>query len=227
MENQTSPGQRRLRRHQETRDQIVDQAVDVLATQGVAGLSLGELARRLGVRTPSLYTYFDSKAALLDALFRRGWVDAHADLAAHLDRLGPPASDTDPATRGLALTRVYLDWLLAHPALSQLMLFRPVPEWEPSPHAFAASLAFFQLLVDEVLAWHRLGLLRPDADPVELIENLATVTTGVAARQLSNEPGVPFAEGRASRHFGPLFVAVIRCYLPQEASHDHHVPPRD
>jgi len=213
MEPTPTPDQRRRHRHRETREDIVRHAIDVMGTQGVAGLSLGELARRLGVRTPSLYTYFDSKAALYDELFRRGWADSHADLATHLEHLGPPTAGTDPIARGLTLTRSHIAWLLAHPAQAQLMIFRPVPEWRPSQDAFAASVSFFQLLVDEVHAWRDLGLLRPDADPAEAIENIATVTTGVVARQLSNEPGVPLDEGRASRHFPALFTAVIRSYL--------------
>ena len=40
---------------------------------GVGGLSLGEVARRMGLRTPSLYVYFDSKNAVYDAVFARGW----------------------------------------------------------------------------------------------------------------------------------------------------------
>lgn len=223
MDTATQPDERRLRRHRDTREEIVALAIDVMGAQGVAGLSLGELARRLGVRTPSLYTYFDSKAALFDELFRRGWADAHADLSAHLDRLGPPTTRTNPIDRGSTLTRAHLQWLLDHPALSQLMIFRPIPDWAPTQAAFAASLAFYQLLVDEVHAWRGLGLLRPDADPDELIENIATLVTGVATRQLSNEPGVPFDEGRASRHFSALFTAVLSSYLP-EAHHDHHSP---
>jgi len=40
--------------------------------QGVAGLSVGEIARRMGIRPPSVYVYFPSKHALYDALFARG-----------------------------------------------------------------------------------------------------------------------------------------------------------
>ena len=52
---------------------MLDVALAVMAEQGVAGLTLGEVARRMGIRTPSLYGYFDGKHALYDALFARGW----------------------------------------------------------------------------------------------------------------------------------------------------------
>src|SRR5215831_3056796 len=63
---------RRHRRRQETIEEILDIAVQIMAEQGVAGLSVGEIARRMGIRPPSVYVYFPSKNALYDALFARG-----------------------------------------------------------------------------------------------------------------------------------------------------------
>src|SRR5947209_18887360 len=69
------PLDRRHRRRQETIEQVLTVAVEVMAEQGVAGLTLGEVARRMEIRTPSLYGYFDGKNALYDALFQRGWAE--------------------------------------------------------------------------------------------------------------------------------------------------------
>src|SRR5436305_4599220 len=63
---------RRQRRRQESIEEILDVAVELMAENGVSGLSLGEVARRLGIRPPSLYVYFESKHALYDAAFARG-----------------------------------------------------------------------------------------------------------------------------------------------------------
>ena len=46
---------RRHRRRQETISEVLNVALQVMAEQGVAGLSLGEVARRMGIRPPSLY----------------------------------------------------------------------------------------------------------------------------------------------------------------------------
>src|SRR3954452_14199457 len=72
MTTEAVPVDRRQRRRLETIEEVLDHAVDIMATDGVAGLSLGEIARRMGIRTPSLYVYFPSKNALYDALFERG-----------------------------------------------------------------------------------------------------------------------------------------------------------
>lgn len=205
---------RRLRRHQQTRDEIVGHALDILATQGIGQLSLGELARRMGVRTPSLYTYFDSKAALFDELFQRGWNAAYDAYAAHAALLKPLRADTDIVERGLDLLGFYINWAMTHASLTVLLISRPIPDWQPSPAAYAASLRFFQLVIDEVHGWTELGLVRPDTDPDELIQNITSISAGMISRQLGNEPGVPFAEGRASRHFPALFTAYLRSYLP-------------
>ena len=71
---------RRARRRQETIDEIVAIAQDVMAERGVNGLSLSEVARRLGVQPPALYKYFDSLAALYDEAFLRGHTE-------HLDQV--------------------------------------------------------------------------------------------------------------------------------------------
>src|SRR5215510_753994 len=63
---------RRARRRQETIDEILDLAEAIMTEEGVNGLSLAEVARRLGVTSPSLYKYFPSLMAVYDALFARG-----------------------------------------------------------------------------------------------------------------------------------------------------------
>ena len=63
---------RRARRRQETIAEILDLATDVMTTEGVNGLSLAEIARRLGVQPPSLYKYFPSLMAIYNELFRQG-----------------------------------------------------------------------------------------------------------------------------------------------------------
>ena len=66
------PADRRARRRQETIDEILDIAVAIMSEEGVNGLSLSEVARRLGVQPPSIYKYFPSLMAIYDELFLRG-----------------------------------------------------------------------------------------------------------------------------------------------------------
>ncbi|MHA6507900.1 TetR/AcrR family transcriptional regulator [Tessaracoccus sp. Y1736] len=214
--------ERRQRRHGETRDEIVAIAVRLMGEHGVGGLSLGEVARRLGVRTPSLYTYFDSKNALYDELFRRGWQACHDTVASHRDRLGPATTETDPVSRAIELEGTFVRWALENAELSHLMMTRPVPAWEPSPEAYAPSVALFTMLGDDLRGFRDLGLLNPTVDLDELSQNLANAATGVIVRQLSNEPGVAYEDGTASRHFPALVRALITAHLPDRTCHASH-----
>lgn len=63
---------RRTACRQATIEEILAVAVDLMARDGVAGLSLSAVARGAGMKPPSLYGYFPSKVALCDALFARG-----------------------------------------------------------------------------------------------------------------------------------------------------------
>lgn len=206
---------RRLVRHRETRDEIVDHAIDIMGTEGVLGLSLGELARRLGIRTPSLYTYFASKNALYDELFRRGWQECHDVLADLVTRLGPVTQRIDVCARAWTLVEANARWSVSNPALAQLMFFRPVPQWEPTPDAYAPSLAVFAMLTDELTAYRELGLLRSDIPLDEMVNNTSNLGAGVISRHLGNEPGTPWGQGAAERHFRAAFDALFTSYLPR------------
>src|SRR4051812_42209889 len=66
--------------------EIIAAAWKLAREQGIGGLSLHALARKVGIRQPSLYAYFDSKHALYDALF----ADGNRQLRERLDGLALP-----------------------------------------------------------------------------------------------------------------------------------------
>src|SRR5204863_2306255 len=124
---------RRALRRQETIEEIVDIAADVMCEHGVNGLTLAEVARRLGVQTPSLYKYFSSIGAVYDALFKRA---ATQNLEVLRQGMTGGAPGLDALTSGLEASG---RWVLQNQALAQLLFWRPVPNFEPSPDAFAPS----------------------------------------------------------------------------------------
>ena len=65
--------ERRQRNREEMRTGILAVARDIMREQGVAALNLNEIARRIGITPPALYTYFPGKMALYDALYRMGF----------------------------------------------------------------------------------------------------------------------------------------------------------
>jgi AcrR family transcriptional regulator len=114
-------GGRRLLRRQQTIEDALDAAVAIMEEAGVGGLSMSEIARRLGMRQPSLYKYFPSLHAVYDALFARG-----------IERSGAAVQSAVAAEpRGLAsiraASRALVRWAVENPALAQLLYWRPVP----------------------------------------------------------------------------------------------------
>ena len=68
IKNSEATGWREARRRS-ARDAIVEAAWTLVGEEGLAGLSLRDLARRAGITTPTVYAYFDSKNAIYDAMF--------------------------------------------------------------------------------------------------------------------------------------------------------------
>lgn len=192
-------------------DAIVAAATEVMTEGGAASLSLGEVARRVGMRTPSLYGYFGSRAALCDEIFRRGW-ESYRALNAGV--VITPESDLV----GLVseAVRRAVDWANEHRAAAELMFWRPIPAWHPSPAAFAPAIASMADAVDAFAAARAVGLLRPDADPEEAAQVMAALIAGVVSQQLANEPGAPAESGRTSRYADVFAAMLINHYAPKE-----------
>src|SRR5258708_34858432 len=123
--NRTQRGKAALR-------EVLDAAWPLMEREGVAALSLRELARPLGIRPQSLAHYFPAKAALLDALFRDGF-------SALADRLQPAGGNDAPADALIAAVRAVLAFCVASPARYHLMLQRTVPGFTPSPQPHRMS----------------------------------------------------------------------------------------
>jgi AcrR family transcriptional regulator len=187
----TVPVDRRHRRRQETIDQVLDVAVEVMVDQGVAGLTLGEVARRMGIRPPSLYVYFDGKNALYDALFERGWRELLATMrAVRAEGPGPgPAADL------LANEAAFVRWAVEHPAYAPLMFWRPVPGFVPTERAYAPAVELAALSRAFLGELRDRGLFAPDIDLDLAFRTLTVVVSGVVSQQLANAPGEPFETG--------------------------------
>ncbi|MDP9391178.1 MAG: TetR/AcrR family transcriptional regulator [Actinomycetota bacterium] len=206
------PLDRRQRRRAETIEQVLDVAVQVMGEQGVAGLTLGEVARRMGIRPPSLYVYFDGKHALYDALFERGWRLLQEDL-----RVAEAALDgADPVADLHSGARAFVRWAVEHPAYSALMFWRPVPGFVPSERAYAPAVALVEEGRAEIVRLRDRGVLPADADVDRAHRAYTAVVSGVISQQLSNAPGEPFATG--------TFTAVLPDLIDMWLNHHRTTP---
>jgi AcrR family transcriptional regulator len=199
---------RRSRRRQETIREILDIARDVMTEEGVNGLSLSEVARRLGVKPPSLYKYFPSLLAIYDALFLEGQRE-------NLEAMRTGMRDAAPGLLALiAGLEASGRWGLANRAVAELLFWRPVPSFHPSPEAFAVSTEMVELqrraLADAVAK----GELGPAANEEGAIWLVSTLIAGVLGQAIANEPDLPWGEGRFSSWFPTLMRLLPAAFPP-------------
>lgn len=208
---QVTQQDRRHVRRQETIEEILAAAVDLMARDGVAGMSLSSVARAVGMKPPSIYEYFPAKSALYDSLFAQGAAQLLATVA---DASNLERHDGDPVAALLEGARAYMRYSLLHPVMAQLLNWRPVPGFEPSAQAYAPSVtmvATSQALL--VLAVER-GRLIPDAATEEALLLFTSVVAGVVSQQLANEPHAGPEDGRYARLLDPALDMWLAHYTP-------------
>ena len=200
-----SPKERRQRNRQEMMTAILDAARSVMREEGVAALNLHEVARRVGLRPPSLYEYFPGKMALYDALYRFG-IRLYA---AGRERLAPitahPASFWEHARGEL---EHYMTFAQENPELYQLVFERPVPGFVPSLESLeegARILAHSDQILKRALEQGNLALGLP---PEQARDLFIGMMHGLTALHMANEPELPMGSGR----FGSLIEAALALF---------------
>ena len=128
------PGPRALARER-TMARIVELGNAQLVEQGVAGLSVREIARGLGMVSSAIYRYVSSRDELLTLLI----VDAFAELADAVDAAVDAAAETaaetaetaggSPRARFLALGDAMCAWAISHPERWALLYGTPVRDY--------------------------------------------------------------------------------------------------
>jgi AcrR family transcriptional regulator len=194
MASDAVPLDRRHRRRIQTIEEVLDHAVQIMAEDGVAGLSLGEIARRMEIRPPSLYVYFPSKHALYDALFARGW-RLLLDRMRACEEEHPPVGD-DLCAIMLQSGNDFVRWSLENFAYAQLLFWRPVPGYRPSEAAYEPAVELYQQGHARLAALKQRGLLRADVDVEVALRDWTVLVSGVISQQLANAPGEPFESGQ-------------------------------
>jgi AcrR family transcriptional regulator len=76
---------RSRRRREQTRNEILDTAREVILRNGLGGFTVAQVADELGLTKPALYYYFDSKEVLLFELVLREWLELAAEVETAVD----------------------------------------------------------------------------------------------------------------------------------------------
>lgn len=176
-------------RRRATKAEILDAVWAISRERGLAAVSLREVARRVGMKAPSLYEYFDSKNAIYDAMFAQGYAD-------FMERMRAFEIPDDPVQAVQQGIEVYFDFCSEDAARYQLMFQRTIPGFEPSEESYAFALEAIEI-TRRFLA--DLGISNDHA-----LDALTAMSNGLAAQQAANEPG-----GSRWRRLAPRFAQMF------------------
>ena len=68
-----------MMKQEDTKQKILDKALELFSTQGYDSVSVGEIAKAVGIKAPSLYNHFPSKQAIFDAIVESTAAQYEAD----------------------------------------------------------------------------------------------------------------------------------------------------
>jgi AcrR family transcriptional regulator len=165
---------RRAERREATRAEILEAAWELARERGLAGLSLRDIAAKIGMRPPSLYWYFESKHAIYDAMFAEGNLEM-------LRRMAAEDWPDEPRALMCRLARIFVEFSSEDPARSQLLFQRTIPDFKPSAESYALAV--------EVLDGGREILADAGVTDPASFDLWTAVVGGLASQQLANDPG--------------------------------------
>jgi AcrR family transcriptional regulator len=167
-----APDRRQERREAKLAD-ILDVAWALARRDGLAAISLRDLADGVGLRQPSLYVYFGSKLDLYDAMF----ADAYRQLLVIVSRDYP----ADPRMALIDFVADCVQFSSDDLVRHQILFQRTIPGFEPSEQSFALALEFYAV---------GSGLMQAagvsDAADIDVF---TAVVNGLAHQQVANDPG--------------------------------------
>lgn len=104
------------RRRARTRQSLIESARELIVTNGVEGLRIGEITERADVALGSFYNHFDSKEELVEAIVAETVVAIADSLTPLIESLD------DPAEAVSVSNRLFVRLAIDDPALARLMV---------------------------------------------------------------------------------------------------------
>jgi AcrR family transcriptional regulator len=149
-------------RTNELRERGVATALAVLAEEGVAGLTTRNLARQAEASVPAVYEVFGDKAGLVREVFFEGFRMLGDALA------GLPSID-DPLVALTRLAQRYREFVVANPALAEVMFSRPFADFDPTAVEDKAGVKVRKIFVERVEAAVDAGTIAGDPTDIALV----------------------------------------------------------
>jgi len=161
-------------RRQNARADLLVAAWEMVHEGGLGALSLRKLARRAGITTPTVYAYFESKNAILDAMF--------GEAAESFERSNAqPFEDGTPHEQLVTHANRFAAFCTSDVARYQLLFQHLIPGFSPSTESFAPAV--------RALDSARQRLEAAGVGDPRHVDMWTALMTGLVDQQISNDPG--------------------------------------
>lgn len=169
----TQPDRRQQRRDAK-QAAILAEAWRLARRDGLAAISLRDLADAVGLRQPSLYVYFASKLDLYDAMFADGYHQL-------LDFIRSRRYGDEPRRALSKLVADCVQFSSDDVVRHQLLFQRTIAGFEPSATSFDVALEFY----DFSRAMAEAAGIRTQTE----MDVFTALVSGLAHQQVANDPG--------------------------------------
>ncbi len=165
---------RAKQRTPEMRERVLQAAMDMLASDGVAEFTTRRLAQHAGTSTPAVYELFGDKAGLVREVFFEGF----RLLRQYLDEVRP---SQDPRAELISVIKLLRMFAREHSVLADLMFSRPFADFDSGPAERRAGDEVRLFIVAAVRRCVRAGVL--EGDEVDIAHVIVAMAQGLAGQE--------------------------------------------
>jgi AcrR family transcriptional regulator len=141
--------------HGDLKNALIKAGVEILAREGVGGLSLRKVAKQAGVSHAAPYSHFADKQALIAAISTEGFKQLYSQIEAVLEK-----HQGYPETLLIETAWTYVQFALNAPDRFKLMFSSVLEKEKEYPDFVEISQRNFQQLVDIVEICQQAGILK-------------------------------------------------------------------
>lgn len=185
-------------KQEDTKQKILDKALDLFSARGYDAVSVGEIAKAVGIKAPSLYNHYPSKQAIFDAIVEATAAQYERDtdkIAIHVQNVNQDIPMFTEITEEALVEKVrqIFDYSLHDPLISRFRRMMTIEQFRSQ----ALAELYSKRYVERMVAYHAdifrsliaAGVLRKEEPDTLALLYVAPVITllGVCDRQPERE----------------------------------------
>jgi AcrR family transcriptional regulator len=185
------------------RERVLQAAMEMLATDGVAEFTTRRVAQQADTSTPAVYELFGDKAGLVREVFFEGF-------RALYQRLERAEGSHDPSSELVGVMQTLRAFVRDNPILAELMFSRPFADFDPGPAERRAGEQVRRLIVRSVHRGIDAGLL--EGDETDIAHVLVALAQGLARQEIAGWLGS--SKASRDRRWNLAMTAILSGFTP-------------